>query len=74
MNKEQVGVTSNYLPYDVGSTNPLCYPSHTVIWVGDYHYKLPEGFPCVCGKMVVHYITCDKCGNCNWVLVERDQY
>ena len=63
---------ANNLLFDNYSTSPMCTPHHTLVWAGDPNYEIPEEYPCSCGRMKVHYETCDKCGNRKWIWVEKD--
>jgi hypothetical protein len=50
--------------YGFGSnfTSP-CSGGHRFTYAGDpYDGMFPEGYPCECGKTVLHYTTCKACG------------
>jgi hypothetical protein len=52
-------------PPSSASTNFLgsCSNGHQFYYAGDpYDGVFPEGYPCACGKTVLHYIKCDACG------------
>lgn len=52
-------------PPSVASTNftAPCSNGHQFLFAGDpYDGMLPEGYPCECGKTVIHYIKCESCG------------
>lgn len=40
-----------------------CSNGHQFSYAGDpYAGMFPEGYPCACGTMVLHYIKCNECG------------
>jgi len=40
-----------------------CSNGHQFSYAGDpYDGMFPEGYPCACGTMVLHYIKCNECG------------
>ena len=38
-----------------------CTKNHHIWnWIGNE--EIPEGLPCICGQLLSHYESCDKCG------------
>jgi hypothetical protein len=49
----------------------LCSGGHTIQWAGSANYKIPEGYPCCCGRTVVKYEICPVCGHEKMIMKEK---